>query len=116
MIGTEYTGIDNFSIIVEGTIEHIMDYGDHLPQDENTGALYLMAKYQVMNETLDYNFQWIHYAQYLENILKFSVKYDIMDALTMEAGIIFYEVSQDDSPFYSFRDQDRIYTGLKYSF
>ncbi len=50
------------------------------------------------------------------NIYKLSAAYDIIDALNVEGGVIIYESENEDSFLYQYREQDRLFAGLKYSF
>ena len=116
MGGLEYTGITDLRITIEGVVERIRGYKEYLQPDRTTGMLFLLASYYTMNETLSYHFQYAHFSQYDDNIYKFTIDYDIMDAMELSLGVIFYDFDDDESPLYPYRDEDRVFAGIKYSF
>jgi len=116
MGGLEYTGITDLRITLEGVIERIGGYKDYLQPDRTTEVIFLLASYQTMNETLSYSFQYAHFSQYKDNMYKFKIGYDIIDAMELNLGVIFYDFNDDESQLYPFRDEDRMFAGIKYSF
>ena len=116
MGGLEYTGVTDLRITIEGVVERISGYQEYFQPDRTTEMIFLLASYQTMNETFSYNFQYAHFSQYNDNIYKFTIDYDIIDAMELSLGVIFYDFDDDESQLYPYRDEDRVFAGIKYSF
>lgn len=120
LAGFEYTGISDLRLSVELEMTHTLDYQPCLSVDENQYRSFVQATRNMFNETLELDFLWIHLYPGLNpgdgNIYRFTGGYDIRDDLNIQAGIIFYESAEEDSNLYPYKDQDRVFIRVKYSF
>ena len=116
MAGFDYNGISDLFISVEGYLETTTGYQENLLPDRNTGMIYLSALYETLNATLDYNINVIYMTNTQDAIIKLKSKYDLSDGVSVECGVIFYEMTDKKSPYYSYRNNDRFFAGFKYSF
>lgn len=116
MIGLEYSGITNLTLTVEASVESINDYEDNLDAKETTGQLAMIASHSAMNELLNTQFFWIHFSDNNGDVYRFNIGYDVIDALNVSGGLIFYEASDEEGTVYPYRDNDRVFAALKYSF
>lgn len=116
MAGFDYSGVPDLLITVEGYNEHILGYNPHLLPDKDTGTVYASARYETLNATLDYTINAIYMIKTKDSIIKLMANYEIFDGLSIDGGIIFYTMTDPQSPYYPYRKNDRIFTGVKYSF
>ena len=116
LVGVEYSGIDDLRLTIESVIEQIPNYQSQFVPDQTSAMIFFLADYQVLNQTLNYNFQWAFFSQYKERIYKLVITYDLMDAVELSLGAIYYQMDDSDSPLYHFRKQDRLFGSIKYSF
>lgn len=116
MIGLEYSGITNLTVTLEAAIEKINDYEDNLDAKETTGQLAMIVSHSAMNQLLDTQFFWIHFTDNNGDVYRFNIGYDVIDALNVSGGMIFYEASDEEGTVYPYRNNDRVFAALKYSF
>jgi len=122
MLGVEYYGITELTIVVEALNRHLFDY-ESVWRDapdwrrENAQELALRATRNFLHETL--------HATALAVLLgwdggdgslaRFDLAYDLRDALTVGVGLLLYQQG-DLPPFDTWRRNDRILLSLKWSF
>jgi hypothetical protein len=116
LVGFEYTGIRDLRLSVELEMTHTLDYQPYLNVDENQYRSYVQATRNMLNETLELDFFWIHLNPGDGDIFRFTGGYDIRDDLNIQTGIIFYASAEEDSDLYPYKDQDRVFLHVKYSF
>ncbi len=116
MLGVEYSGIENTTVTLEAVGEKINEYEETLLADEVTSQMMLMVSYSALNETLDARLIWIHFADGNGDVYRFNLEYDLIDALNLAGGVINYEASEEEASVYNFRDNDRVFVAVKYSF
>ncbi|MCK5312335.1 MAG: hypothetical protein KAJ62_09500 [Desulfobacteraceae bacterium] len=97
-------------------VTHILDWENYLNNKENEYRTYLQATYSMMNEALELELLWVNINPGHGNILRLSSKYDLLDGLSIEGGIIFYQSQNTSSAIYSYNEQDRLFLRIKYSF
>ncbi len=116
LAGLEYTGITDLRINFEIELTHILDYENFLTDKEEEYITYLQATYEMMNDMLELEMLWVHFYPEQGNILRLSTNYDLLEGLNIEAGIAFYQARDTSSAIYPYRDQDRVFLRVKYSF
>lgn len=116
LLGIEYTGISDLRTSLEIENTHTLDYKNHIVTDENEKKLYFQSTYNLLNDTLEMDLLWVYFNRGKGNILRLSTNYDIIDNLNFEAGIIFYDADSDESDLYPYKEQDRIFSRIKYNF
>lgn len=116
LAGFEYTGIRDLRLSVELEMTHTLDHHPYLSADENQYRSYVQATRNMLNDTLELDFFWINLNSGDGNIYRFTGGYDIRDDLNIQAGIIFYDSVEKDSDLYPYKDQDRFFIRVKYSF
>ncbi len=116
MIGVEYSGIEDVTISFEAVAEQIEDYEENLLSDEVTGQMALIISHTALNNTLDSQLFWIHFTDNNGDVYRINVGYDLRDALNVSGGFIAYEAVEDEAMVYNYRNNDRVFFSLKYSF
>ena len=116
MLGLEYSGINDWTFILEGSMEHVEGYESNLDKERNQGAVSLMAIWETLNARLKHTLFLVHLTHEDGNIYRYTAEYEIMDALKVDGGVIFYDAPCKDSFIYPYRKQERVFMGLKYSF
>jgi hypothetical protein len=116
MLGLDYTGITDLTVTVEAVREEINDYEDNLLPDRTSDSLSVRVTYDALNDTLHYNGLLVSLGDNNGSIVRLTMDYDIMDALNVSGGMISYDAVDEGADLWVFREQDRIFTTLKYSF
>jgi len=116
MTGLEYSGITDLRINFEAELTHILDYESFLSDRKNEYRTYLQANYEMMNDALEFEMLWVHFHPDKGDILRLSANYDIFDGLNIEAGVAFYQSNDESCAIYPYKDQDRVFLRVKYSF
>jgi hypothetical protein len=116
MIGFDYSGISDLTVTVEVLGEQIESYEETVADNELTGTLSVRLNHKALNETLETTVFWMHYDGANGDVVRLESEYEVMDALQISGGVVFYQADDPNAEVYSFRDNDRIMAGLKYSF
>lgn len=116
MLGVEYSGISDFRITIEWTLEHIINHSPYLVFHENTQTLYLLTRYDALNARMNTDIQFVYLMREEATILKIATAYDLTDALEVSAGFLVYDGWDAEAWFYPYRNEDRVFVGGKYSF
>lgn len=116
LLAFEFSGFDDLTISLEGSLEKIEDYDENLSSDEISGSVTAHIGYTTLNDRFDADFYWFHLTDDNGEVYRFNVDYDLRDALNLSGGMIFYEAEKSDARVYPFRKNDRVFAALKYSF
>ncbi|MCD4677918.1 MAG: DUF1302 domain-containing protein [Desulfobacula sp.] len=116
LTGVEYTGFTDLRLSFEAQVIHTLNHQSYLGVDENKYFTYFQATKAMLNETLELALFWVRMNPGNGNILRFSTTYDVFDGLSVQAGAVFYESENDSSDLHPYKDQDRIFVRVKYSF
>jgi hypothetical protein len=116
LTGIEYTGLADLRLSFEAQTVHTLNHQSSLVMDENEYITYFQVTKDMLHETLKLDLFWVYMNPGHGNILRLSSTYDIFDALSIQAGIAFYESSKASSDLHPYKDQDRIFIRVKYSF
>jgi hypothetical protein len=116
LLGIEYTGISDLRITIEVENIHTLDFDSSLATDENDKRVYLQSTYNLLNETLELDLLCVYFERGKGGFARLSTNYDIIDNLNFEVGVILYGADNEDSLLYYFKDQDRFFSRIKYSF
>ncbi len=116
LAGIEYTGFTDLRLSFEAQMIHTLGHDAALSVRENEYITYFQATKDLLNETLELDFFWVYMDPGNGSILRFSSTYDIFDALSVEAGVVFYLSGSEASDLHPYKDQDRVFIRIKYSF
>lgn len=120
LLGIEYSGFTDTTLSLEIANRHISDFVAALKSDD--------LKEDEWQTAFRYQGDFMHARLHLLALLsafgtdladggfgRYSVAYDIADALTVTGGVVTYQKG-DKLPFNSIYDNDRLFVDLKYSF
>ncbi|MDY6934910.1 MAG: DUF1302 family protein [Spirochaetota bacterium] len=122
LAGLEYSGFSDTVISLEAVNRHLFDYESRMQEmpdstQEDDFQTVLRCNKDLMNDTL--------HLTILASIIgitddgggfeRYSIEYDVIDAFSILAGIIFYR-SGDRILFRNINDKDRFFFEAKYSF
>lgn len=122
LVGAEYTGISETVISLELANRHIFAFDDRLKQapvygeeDEVQSVLRLSRDFR--NDTVQLTMLLSTFGLTGDggSFQRFTVSYDVSDAMTLTGGIITYR-NGDKALFRNIGDNDRAFTELRYSF
>lgn len=116
MIGLEYSGISDFKIALEAAGDRIENYESNLSSKELSGMVTLIIDYSTWNDTLRVKLMAVRLSNDNGDVMRASFEYDIIDALTVSAGVIYYEADNSDALLIPYERNDKYYSSLKYSF
>ena len=116
MISVEYSGISDLKITIEGVENRIEEYEKILSSKETSLMLYMMLDYSTWNDALKAKLMTVYLPDDDSLVLRGSVEYDFIDALTGSLGAIFYEAEGEDARLYAYRKNDKVFASIKYSF
>ena len=116
LIGMEYTGFTDLRLVLEAQAVHTLDAPGNLVIDDTEYISYFQATKYLMNEALELDLLWVHMYPGHGDILRLSGTYDLVDDLEIQAGLAFYSADTGESNLYAYKDQDRIFIRIKYSF
>ncbi len=116
MIGIDYSGISNLTITVEAAGNKIENYESNLSPEELSSVLTLIFNYSAWNDTLQTKFTGILFSDNNGSVYRGNVEYDIIDALTVSGGLIYYEAPDANAMLKPYESNDKVFTSLKYSF
>lgn len=116
LAGIEYTGISDLRLSFETQVMHTLNYRGDLSVDENEFITYFQATRDLLNETLELDLFWVALHPGNGNILRLSGTYDLTDYWELQAGVAFYDADSSATDLYPYRDQDRVFFRIKFSF
>jgi hypothetical protein len=123
MIGVEYYGFADLNVALELAHRHVFDYDEllkYLPNYvyQHNVEIALRIGSDLMNDRLHLTalaLVLLADPGFVGSTIRLSVDYDLMDALTIGGGLLYF-VGSDVVPFDSWQDNDRLFMKLKYSF
>ncbi|NOX33618.1 MAG: DUF1302 domain-containing protein [Deltaproteobacteria bacterium] len=116
LAGVEYTGFTDLRLSFEAQLIHTLNHRAFLSVDENEYLTYFKATKDLLNETLELALFWVFMNPGQGNILRLSGTLDIFDALSVGAGMVFYDAADLSSDLHPYKDRDRVFIRVKYSF
>ncbi len=122
MAGVEYYGWNNINIVFEIANRHINDFERSMERGfdwakENSLEMSLRFTWDLLNQNLHLTLLATAFGEQAQfgSFVRLSASYDVMDALNVDGGIIFYQ--EGDDPFWQeIGDNDRLFLAVKYSF
>ena len=122
MAGIEYYGISDVNIVFEIAERHINDFEDSMElfldfAQEDTIESALRISMNFWNDSLHFTVLGLAIGEKAQDgsIVRLSGEYDVIDALSVEAGFLLFQ-SGDSFFFTGAGDNDRFFAGAKYSF
>ncbi len=118
MLGVEYTGIQDLTISLEVVGERIEEYEEeeNLISKEASAQTVLSVSYTALNDTFEAGLFWINFSDNNGDVIRVNLEYDIIDALAVSGGFINYHATDEEATVYNYRNNDRVFVSLKYSF
>ena len=122
LVGTEYSGWSDTSLTLEFGVQHLNDFDEKLEESpdselEDRIATTFSFMQDYLNQTLHLNMvgMMIGKSGMDGGINRMSLKYDVMDALSVSGGVMVYQTG-DNAYFKSLNDNDRLFFDVRYSF
>lgn len=116
LIGVEYSGITDTQITFECLGESIGNYDAQLQASKTQFSFILAATKNLWHETVSLTTSWGHYVQGHSDIISAEFSYDISDKTKLTIGYVDYMAEDSQSDLYPYRNNDRFFTALRYSF
>jgi hypothetical protein len=121
MIGIEYYGINDLTVVLEVANRHIFHFESKMEGfndwiEEDTIETALRFTYDMFNSRLHLTALGVAEGAQAQfgSFVRLSASYDVIDALNVEGGLLLFQEGNDF--FDSVDRNDRIFTGIKYSF
>ena len=122
LIGTEYSGWSDTSLIIESGVKHFNDFDPRLEaepdyQQEDSIATTVNFMQDYYNQTLHLQMLGTMIGDWGDDggLNRVSLEYDVMDAFSIKGGVMIYQ-SGDSLFFQSLNDNDRIFFEARFSF
>ena len=122
LVGTEYSGWSDTSLTLEFGVQHLNDFDEKLEESpdselEDRIATTFSFMQDYLNQALHLNMvgMMIGKSGMDGGINRMSLKYDVMDALSVSGGVMVYQTG-DNAYFKSLNDNDRLFFDVRYSF
>ena len=116
LAGLEYTGITDLVLLAEAQCLKTLDHESNLVLPRYQYRTYFQANYLMWHETLEWELFWAWLNPGQGHILRFSGEYDFTDAFGVELGTAFYFAGDSDTAVHAYKDMDRVFCRLTYSF
>ena len=116
MLGFEYNGITDLTVIVEAVNTRNQDYTEESSGTQDQSIIYSVFSYDMLNGDLASNFAYTHLGEGRGRIFRVAFDYSLTDNLVFDLGAIMYEFSDSAGESELFNDKDRVFSGIKYSF
>ena len=122
LFGTEYSGWNDTSLIIESGFQHLNDFDqlleaepDYQLEDRIATTLNFIQDYY--NQTLHLQLFGMMIGEWGDDggLNRASLEYDVMDAFSVNGGVIVYQPG-NSLYFQSLNDNDRIFFEARYSF
>lgn len=116
LLGVEYTGFNDLRLSFEAQAVHTINRPGYSTAEEMEYITYFQANKDLLNETLSLDLFWVYTNPGHGHILRLSGTYDFTDAFSLQAGVAFYDAADASADLHAYRDMDRVFFRLKYSF
>lgn len=116
MLGLDYTTGNEWHITAEFMNERTLAYNQMLSVRKNFRVLSVLANKKWMNDKLGLTLFATHLFNEDGDFLRVNIEYELSKGLHIEIGGINYEVLNKDSVYRPYKDNDRVYSTLKYSY
>lgn len=116
MAGVDYSGFSDITLTLEGYHEAITGYADRFSRDKHTGAIYGSYRQEILHSTLSITLNTLFILRSKDSLTKAMLSYDLMDAVTLEGGVMIYHMDDTASPYYPLRKKDSVFSAIRFSF
>lgn len=116
MLGFDYTTKNAWNITAELLNEHTMTHNNNLSVKKNFRIFSLLANKTWMNDKLGLTLFANHIFNNDGDFIRFNIDYELSKNTLLEMGGINYEVANNDSVYSPYKDNDRVYFSIKYSY
>jgi hypothetical protein len=116
LAGIEHTGFPDLRLSLETLAVYTLNYNNDLSAEENEFATYFQATKDLLNQTLELDLLLVSLHPGDGSILRLSGAYDLTDSWEIRAGVAFYEADRSSADLHPYKDQDRVFFRIKYSF
>ncbi len=114
-MGIEHS-VSNHQLNVSLTQSRILDWDRTLTTKENSGSYSLSWSKSYLNEDLTFNAGVLGIISRSDKITNLSADYKLDDQLTISTLVFLLSIDDEDSDFYSFRDENRMEFKGSYKF
>ncbi|MFC1603050.1 DUF1302 family protein [Pseudomonadota bacterium] len=117
LIGLEYSGFNDTSVILEYFGETIEEHDSTLAQDLFDHNLGLYISNQAFNETFSSTLTWIHNLRHGGgDLLRLNLDYKIDDNIEVGTAYVLWSADETENSLYPYRKNDRINFTFTYRF
>ncbi len=116
MLGFDYSGIDETSVVFEYSGQYIEDHHPDLANEKINHEVSLYISHDMLHDTLVSTFWWSHDLKEHANLYKIESAYAYTDELKFTAGFSGFIVHNENNFYYPYRNNDRIYLSVQYDF
>jgi len=116
MLGFEYGGFDDITLSLETIIDKVENFEETLTGSEMSNMITLNLSHQALNDLLTTRLVWVRFSENNGDLGRINIDYDLIDALNISGGIVVYEATETTAKLYPYRNNDRLFAALKYSF
>jgi|GEM_PF-3648797 len=116
LLGFEFTGNQDLQLSVELQVDNIQDHDNTLEQDAVESLLSSRVNFEFMRDTAGLEFVVAAWLDGNSLSLRTTYHYDISDSVKVKAGFISFYAGSEDGMLKVYENNDRIFTGISYSF
>lgn len=116
MAGIEYSGFDEVQMSLEWVGSRIDDYDDSVAQDRTDAFFSSRVSYDFWHDTANLEAVWAHWMQPRGDSVRLVFTYNVSDTVKVAVGGIDYAADDSDALLYPYRNNDRIFSSVRYSF
>lgn len=116
MLGFEYNGFDDITISLEAVVDKVEEYESTLTGNDISNKVTLNLSHKAFNDLLNTRLVWVRFSENGGDLGRINIDYDLVDALNVSGGIVVYEAADTSARLYPYRENDRLFAAIKYSF
>lgn len=115
--GVEYNANDKYQINLELSNRYISKPTGLVPgTDENSTALYATISKDFLNQTLNFEYTFYHHIQERNRFHRFQLIHDLTDNIQIKTDYTFFNIKDENSYMWIYRNEDRVGLEIQYSF
>ena len=116
LIGLEYSAYQDIQLATEITTTTILDYETHLLPQKQESILSSRVVFEFYRDTADVEILWAHWLDVDSDSVRLTYNYEYSDEIQLSLGYIDFLSNDDDGPLYPYRNNDRVFASMTYSF
>lgn len=116
-LGVEYNANDRYHLSFELSHRYITGKLNHLPfDDRNSTASYFTFTKEYLNQTLEFEYMLYHHIQERNTFHHFRLTRDVTDNFQIIGSLAFFNIQDEASNLWYYKDEDRISVEMRYYF